>query len=347
MSISPIDSQSSVWSWSSATSGGPAASQETFAEVAQRVTSQRDEDGDGQLSAQEMGVSADRFSQMDANGDGYVSEEEFALYLDSGKGDDSLYRMANMLVDQQDSDGDGKISRAESTLSNDLFEAYDKDGDGHLTAEELVQAMGGGEDLSQQLSGGGSAEGGTDGADSRHGSFSLTDADGENGSGKKANDTNDLNGDGVVSAEEIQAVLQHGLQKARAMVASGELTLESSGMEGAAQGAGAAGGVTGAAAKGDQAGRSVAEPLRATGAGDTAVGASQQQEAGTPVWLRRKAMATYGSVQNESSVSMYGQGMSEHGAGIAEAEQAGVVPGMQAGAVGPASGAGALLSSVI
>ncbi|GFM36614.1 EF-hand domain-containing protein [Desulfovibrio psychrotolerans] len=230
MSVSGIDvSQGFTGTWQSGLSRG--LSRETdYGEMARNLLADRDENGDGALSASELGMSRRRFADLDTNGDGVVSPEELAAHLEkSGKGDNpALRRMAAAIIQEQDADGDGKISRAESSFSDEEFDACDKDGDGFLTEDELVQAMGGGDGgLEAAMRNAADGDSPPEG-DDRKGTYPLGEEERKKASGPSV--TQDLNGDGVVSAEEMQAVLEHGLAKARSMAASGELRFERVGL---------------------------------------------------------------------------------------------------------------------
>lgn len=338
MSVSGIDvSQGFTGTWQSGLSR--VQSRETdYGEMARNLLADRDGNGDGALSASELGMSRSRFADLDTNGDGVVSPEELAAHLEkSGKGDNpALRRMAAAIIQEQDADGDGKISRAESSFSDEEFEACDKDGDGFLTEDELVQAMGGGGGGGLEAAMRNAAEGdGSPAGDDRKGTFPLGEEERKKASGPSV--TQDLNGDGVVSAEEMQAVLEHGLAKARAMAARGELRLERVGLAdvsgtpeavgrpdgpggpGESNGPGAAAetGVAGAVSTASRNGAKGTTGHRGRNAGSAAgtdaaymtqemadAGEQTQGAAATrpaPPWLLRRAMDAYGDRMADSA----------------------------------------------
>ena len=95
-----------------------------------------DTNGDGMISrseAQALPFIAKNFDAIDANGDGQITVEELrAFHAKNRGGHNPLKRL--------DTDGDGKISRAEAQAAPRLaqnFDAIDTNHDGFLTKEEL------------------------------------------------------------------------------------------------------------------------------------------------------------------------------------------------------------------
>jgi hypothetical protein len=109
-----------------------------------------DANGDGRVSQAEHAAGAHQmFVQADANGDGIVTAAELAVKHDS-KADstaqetsstrgnpNAAVQEANEKIKLIDTDGDGKISLAESEAgSKAMFAKMDTDGDGYLSASE-------------------------------------------------------------------------------------------------------------------------------------------------------------------------------------------------------------------
>jgi len=243
-----------------------------YEKLTEKIFSDRDSDADGLLTAEELGVTQERFADMDTDGDGYVSSEEMAQHLSQHDSNSLFMRVAHAMVQEQDADGDGKISKSETQLSDDLFESYDKDGDGSLTESEIAAALGEHrKEFETAMQESMDAQGAEGQANDRPGSFPLTEMDSDSSSGSSNSDNilQDLNGDGIISPEEVQAILEHGVAKARAMVASGELEIKPVGdqEEGAESVSGAA---------------KAKEPEKA-----------HHGKMDGPPWLRRKALQAY------------------------------------------------------
>jgi|GEM_PF-833400 len=307
MSVSGINQSLSGNTWMQGL--GPRGTKESgpdYDQMAEKVLQDRDQDGDGLLSSSEMQMSRGRFEMVDTDKDGYVSAGELSAHLSSGDNNSRLNRLAAAIIKMQDSDGDGKLSQSESDLSRDDFEAADADGDGYLTQSEIANALGASANQNGQNGQNGMGEAGGKGADQE---FSGPGSENQKGThkvgssdedaSKKAGKSEqmDLNGDGVVSPEEVQAVMMHGLAKAKSMVASGELTIKTApnGVSSVGQGegtenTGAASGAAGASDSADAVGK----------AKKLAWGKGGQEEDhvsgrhGVPMWLRRRAMEAYG-----------------------------------------------------
>ncbi|MFV0349701.1 MAG: hypothetical protein ACK5JO_14070 [Halodesulfovibrio sp.] len=307
MSVSGIDQSLSGNSWMYGVGQrGTKDSEPDYDQLAKKVLEDRDQDDDGQLSFSEMHMSRGRFDSVDTDSDGYVSAEELSNHMSSGDNNTRLNRLAAAIIQMQDSDGDGKLSESESDLSRDDFEAADTDGDGYLTQSEIANALGAsanqnGQTGTGEAGGVGSGEA-TDqefsgpGSENLKGTYKMGSSDEDASKKAGKSEQMDLNGDGVVSPEEVQAVMMHGLAKAKSMVASGELTIKTApnGVSAAEQGEGAENsGATGATGATDAVG--------ATGKGKKLAWGKEGQDEehvsgrhGVPMWLRRRAMEAYG-----------------------------------------------------
>ena len=118
---------------------------------AARLIAKKDADGDGKLSAAEMGVEAHIFSVLDKDGDGLVTAEELAVRRkERGERGERGKRggdFGKQIMQRLDKDGDGMISKAELPEGARLpFDKLDKNGDGFLDATELKDMRGRGDD---------------------------------------------------------------------------------------------------------------------------------------------------------------------------------------------------------
>lgn len=202
------------------------------ADQAGRLFKEKDTDGSGGLSIDEMRCSQEMFDRFDTNKDGVVSPAEFQEGLKKQRkeaagqaaesevnrnaflgrvqsgmgqnGDGPEARMASDMLDQYDTDGDGSLSAEETGLSAEELAAYDADGDGLLSSNEIQAGLKadhetmmeqGDNDLAQRIMGELDADG-----------------DGSLSTGELGSDTSisafDTNGDGQVSAEELVAGLK-------------------------------------------------------------------------------------------------------------------------------------------
>lgn len=133
-----------------------------LSKIAQKVISKRDTDKDSAVSLEESGLTEKKFATVDTNGDGKISSEELIKSMEDAVNQmqrPSPDMMANILgqssstseessttsiedfiskiMSNEDKDGDGVISAAETRMPSNMFSRIDADGDGKLTAEEM------------------------------------------------------------------------------------------------------------------------------------------------------------------------------------------------------------------
>lgn len=112
-------------------------------EMAVNIIAENDADADGALSVEEVDGQKGRFSAADADGDGLVTKEELLAMMQSFQPGGpppgvSTEEMAANIIAENDADGDGALSLAESEGYEGQFSAADADGDGLVTKEELA-----------------------------------------------------------------------------------------------------------------------------------------------------------------------------------------------------------------
>ncbi|MBN2473509.1 MAG: hypothetical protein JXB62_02790 [Pirellulales bacterium] len=81
-------------------------------EVAERVISRNDKDGDGALTLAELGVDQDEFTATDTNGDGVVSQEELVARITQRLND-----LTGLVLDSAESTGITQLKNLFETLS--------------------------------------------------------------------------------------------------------------------------------------------------------------------------------------------------------------------------------------
>jgi Ca2+-binding EF-hand superfamily protein len=118
-----------------------------------RLIKNKDKNGDGTLSASEMGISDAAFKQADANGDGQLDASEIKNNIQMiGKElgahgrhhhrPPDLDNATQQLIKDLDQNGDGSLSSDEFGISKDVFSQADTNGDGQLSFDELKASAG-------------------------------------------------------------------------------------------------------------------------------------------------------------------------------------------------------------
>ena len=103
-----------------------------------------DRNKDGKVDADEFPGREELFARMDANKDGVLDEADIAAAKGGGKGArkggtaraPTTPRTGNV-IERGDTDGDGRLNRAEFLGSAAEWRALDKNGDGWVTADEI------------------------------------------------------------------------------------------------------------------------------------------------------------------------------------------------------------------
>jgi Ca2+-binding EF-hand superfamily protein len=109
----------------------------TIVPITQRIIQDKDADGDGALSVDEMGISEEVFAKLDANEDGLLDQSE----LESGLHELGKSRRAERMIQNRDVDGDGALSVDEMGISEEAFAKLDANEDGLLDQSELESGL--------------------------------------------------------------------------------------------------------------------------------------------------------------------------------------------------------------
>ncbi len=97
--------------------------------------SKRDTNGDNALSIRELGVSKDAFDRIDKNGDGQTGK--FELIIAAHKRAQAVNEKTNLLINKNDTNGDGALGAGEFDIPEKAFNRIDKNGDGQISSGEL------------------------------------------------------------------------------------------------------------------------------------------------------------------------------------------------------------------
>jgi Ca2+-binding EF-hand superfamily protein len=117
--------------------------QEGRGAMAQRLK-QADTNGDGMISRDEAKALPrilEHFDEIDANHDGQITADELRAFHEKMRGEKGKHLGA--MFKKLDTDGDGRISRAEAQAAPRLaerFDAIDANKDGFITMDEMKAA---------------------------------------------------------------------------------------------------------------------------------------------------------------------------------------------------------------
>lgn len=108
---------------------------------AAQIFDMADANKDGKITQDEYRAARARlFSKLDRNGDGFIDPQDKRRRLRAPKQGDGEDRLAH-LMDEFDTDGDGRVSQAEFNNHPMLgFERADTDKNGELNAQEIAAA---------------------------------------------------------------------------------------------------------------------------------------------------------------------------------------------------------------
>jgi Ca2+-binding EF-hand superfamily protein len=116
-------------------------------QISNEIFQDKDADGDGALTAEEVSMPDDLFSRIDANQDGVIDQDELTADLESHKPDGppppqagmkDVSQMVSELFQDKDSDGDGALTAEEISMPTNLFTRIDTNQDGVISKDELT-----------------------------------------------------------------------------------------------------------------------------------------------------------------------------------------------------------------
>lgn len=101
--------------------------------AADKLMRRKDADGDGTLSANELGGPDGSFDKIDTNADGRVDKAE----LVANKPRPLFNRIAAQVIRKMDTDANGRLDVEELGLPAERFDKFDKNQDGEINKREL------------------------------------------------------------------------------------------------------------------------------------------------------------------------------------------------------------------
>jgi len=201
-------------------------------DMANKIIGDLDTNGDGALSTDEIsagGEQAQKILSADSDGDGNVTLDELLADISKnqqnigGMQPPSAEDMANSIIEEFDTDGDGVLSTDEISASGEHAQdilGADADGDGTVTMDELVidisehQPMGGMQPPSVEDI----ASGIIDELDTDGDSALSTDEISASGESSTTIQAADANEDGTVTMEELIAYLSEKYGESQTMM---------------------------------------------------------------------------------------------------------------------------------
>ena len=96
------------------------------------------------MSAEEFPGNDDTFARLDADKDGYITQADVKAARAKGdaqprgdKAPTTTPKKSGNVIEQNDTDGDGKLTRNEFPGTNSVWKLLDRNGDGWITSDEL------------------------------------------------------------------------------------------------------------------------------------------------------------------------------------------------------------------
>jgi len=119
------------------------------AAMSARMISDLDANGDGSLSAEELGDLSDQLASADTDSDGLISQEELAsaienlteVSMQSTPTPPDAAAMSTQMISDLDTNGDEALSAAELGDLSASYADADKDGNGLISREELLASI--------------------------------------------------------------------------------------------------------------------------------------------------------------------------------------------------------------
>ena len=115
-------------------SGNMGAMAMNYQQMVEQTLQNRDKDGDGALSFEEISVPDEAFAKIDKNEDGLADKDELKAFFPMAQ----FGRIALDLIVQKDTNGDGLLSANEIDMPQEVFNKIDKNADGQLDKKELT-----------------------------------------------------------------------------------------------------------------------------------------------------------------------------------------------------------------
>ncbi len=105
-----------------------------YQKMVEQMLEDRDTNGDGALSIEEISMPDEAFAKIDKNEDGLADKDELKAFFPRAQFD----RIATEILAEKDANGDGVLTANEINIPQEAFEKADTNADGKLDKKELT-----------------------------------------------------------------------------------------------------------------------------------------------------------------------------------------------------------------
>jgi Ca2+-binding EF-hand superfamily protein len=105
-----------------------------YQKMVEQMLDDKDTNGDGALSIEEISMPDEAFAKIDKNEDGLADKNELKAFFPMAQFD----RIATEILNEKDANGDGVLTPNEINMPHEAFEKADTNADGKLDKKELA-----------------------------------------------------------------------------------------------------------------------------------------------------------------------------------------------------------------